>query len=376
MEMEMELGTFPLPELGQTSMNLSSLFDSADIYTPTFADQLPAFPMIDDHQFQSNDMSHFGSDSFSTNSTDSFLLDFHDFHHLIPFDTCISSGAMPAIAPSEIEKDECDQFLNDDLLGLVAPIESEESFIDHILASASTSTTTNSSEMDVNPAALETDATTMRMVLPQNQEYEEEEESDEDPKPSTLNCKNLYSERNRRKRLSQQLLALRSLVPNITKMDKRSVLVDALAYLRGIQEETVRIETELKEGPSFYHDKSSNSNDNNTLGSTLPPQITLTPKSRKTKAQILEIDTERIEDRRFVVKITCKGGPGVGGEVLRVIESLGFEITYIALEQIKPMHVLTTVFIRARKQGRMTEEKLKDSITSMALRSGLMFQNP
>ena len=47
-----------------------------------------------------------------------------------------------------------------------------------------------------------------------------------------------------------------------------------------------------------------------------------------------------------MVKITCKGGAGVGAEVLRVIESLGFEITYTALEHIKPLHVLTTVFIR------------------------------
>lgn len=46
------------------------------------------------------------------------------------------------------------------------------------------------------------------------------------------------------------------------------------------------------------------------------------------------------------MKITSKGGAGVGGEVLRVIESLGFEITYTALDQIKPMHLLTTVFIR------------------------------
>ncbi|KAL5976840.1 hypothetical protein ACLOJK_021174 [Asimina triloba] len=64
------------------------------------------------------------------------------------------------------------------------------------------------------------------------------------------------------------------------------------------------------------------------------------------------IDAEKIEERRFVIKITCKGGGGIGGEVLRVIESLGLEITYVALEQIKPLHVLTTVFVRVIKLDR------------------------
>ena len=59
----------------------------------------------------------------------------------------------------------------------------------------------------------------------------------------------------------------------------------------------------------------------------------------------MQIDTEKIEDKRFVVKITCKGA-NVGGDVLRVIESVGFEITYAALDQIKPQHILTTIFIR------------------------------
>ncbi|KAK9138026.1 hypothetical protein Sjap_008620 [Stephania japonica] len=170
---------------------------------------------------------------------------------------------------------------------------------------------------------------------------------------ANLNCKNLVSERNRRKRLSQQLLALRALVPNITKMDKRSVLVDALNYLRSIQEETSRLVKELKQLDSA--------------------SIGIETKKDHNGSQI---ETEKIEDRRFVVKMSCKGGGiGVGGDVLHVFESLGFEITYSTMQRLKPNETNAEMFIRVRKPvGKMTEEKLKESITSMALRMGLTLQ--
>lgn len=61
---------------------------------------------------------------------------------------------------------------------------------------------------------------------------------------------------------------------------------------------------------------------------------------------IMQIETEKIEERRFIVKMTCKGGAGVGGEVLHMIESMGLEITYVGLEQIEAQLYVTTVFIR------------------------------
>ncbi|KAI3980335.1 hypothetical protein MKX01_003874 [Papaver californicum] len=59
---------------------------------------------------------------------------------------------------------------------------------------------------------------------------------------------NLVSERNRRKRLNQQLFTLRGLVPCITRMDKRSVLVDALAFLQDILHQT---QTEIEDRNSI-----------------------------------------------------------------------------------------------------------------------------
>ncbi|XXG56699.1 hypothetical protein AAC387_Pa03g4045 [Persea americana] len=397
--METELGPYELSQTPTSTKmscaDISSWLENDDIYTPTFPQELLDMHMIDDSFLQFG-QSDFETDHFSLNpphddgNDDSFLLHLSNFHAEPTTESVLCNSLLAGISVAEeptsnsaalIEGDDSDCFFKDELC-LIAPGERQESFFDYVLGSTSTPATTSSSV--ANPLMWET--TNVGRSHSQEDE-EEEEETDDDRKPGALNCKNLVSERNRRKRLSQQLLSLRALVPNITKMDKRSVLVDALAYLKRIHEETARIQTELKErssssSSSFRYNHSSlqppplyqkNSE-------TLVPSHTLAPlpprKSSKVKAHILEIDAEKIEERRFVVKITCKGGAGVGAEVLRVIESLGFEITYTALEHIKPLHVLTTVFIRVRKRGQMTEEKLKDSITSAALKSGLKLQNP
>ncbi|PIA64693.1 hypothetical protein AQUCO_00100269v1 [Aquilegia coerulea] len=275
-----------------------------------------------------------------------------------------------------VEPDVRDTFLNGSEFGLISPTDLSPDINNNINDNQFCETMISGL---MNPLGnVEISEPMITMTNATDEDGTDDDEDRANCKQGTLNSKNMVSERNRRKRLSKQLLSLRALVPNITKMDKRSVLVDALSYLRKIHEEIELLQKEIKEhqtGPKL-NDFRETSQDApfGTLG--IPHTASASVTYRIPKAHITEIDIEKIEDKRFIVKITCEGGVGVRSDVLRVFESLDFEITYAALQQLQPQVFLVTIFVRVKKQWKMTEQKLKYSITSMASRTGLTLSNP
>ncbi|KAK1394661.1 Transcription factor bHLH25 [Heracleum sosnowskyi] len=56
----------------------------------------------------------------------------------------------------------------------------------------------------------------------------------------------IMAERKRRKKLSQRFIALSALVPGLKKMDKASVLGDAIKYLKQFQEKVKTVEEQTR----------------------------------------------------------------------------------------------------------------------------------
>ncbi|KAG8634416.1 hypothetical protein MANES_17G030700v8 [Manihot esculenta] len=59
--------------------------------------------------------------------------------------------------------------------------------------------------------------------------------------------KNLHAERRRRQKLGDSLLALRSLVPIITNMNKAAIIVDAITYIKELQQNVKLLSDQLLE---------------------------------------------------------------------------------------------------------------------------------
>ncbi|MCL7031478.1 hypothetical protein MKW94_026298 [Papaver nudicaule] len=223
-----------------------------------------------------------------------------------------------------------------------------------------------------------------------NEEDIEEEEGvlvateaadDDDIGDDEISSKNLKSERMRRKRLNQQYFTLRSLVPNITKMDKRTVLVDALAYLQDILHQTqIEIENQNKISSSLSpNNKSSLANEeidpplhnqnevvvlpveNNAINvsgnddgqvqplfHTLLVEPAVPPYERcAIFPAIVMMEAEKLDEERYMLKIVYNKALGTMGLVQRSVEMLkGFDCINVSLSVYDQQHLQSSNILR------------------------------
>ncbi|MFS7944550.1 putative transcription factor bHLH family [Helianthus anomalus] len=181
--------------------------------------------------------------------------------------------------------------------------------------------------------------------------------SSPDGTQSAAASKNIMSERNRRKKLNDRLFALRAVVPNISKMDKASIIKDAIDYIQTLHEQEQMIKLELDELESRKMEPETLDMCQETemfmsmeRSKRIRPDQVFDPSgSWMYPIEILELNVEYVGEKIVLVNLKCNKRRDTIVKLCEVFETLKLNIVTATISAF-PERLLNTLFIQAEKE--------------------------
>ncbi|KAI4383777.1 hypothetical protein MLD38_009577 [Melastoma candidum] len=134
----------------------------------------------------------------------------------------------------------------------------------------------------------------------------------------------LVSERRRRCRMKVKLYALRSLVPNITKMDKVSIVGDAVFYVEELQFQVRRLKDDIERLESTFRGAKRSS------GSVIqgkPKRVRVPSDDQTLSGKLSQIDVLEVCERTYNVRVVREAGDSVAASLYCALKAItGFKM--------------------------------------------------
>ncbi|KAM7481740.1 hypothetical protein LguiB_006323 [Lonicera macranthoides] len=202
--------------------------------------------------------------------------------------------------------------------------------------------------------------------------------------------KNIVSERNRRKKLNERLFALRAVVPNISKMDKASIIKDAIDYIQELHDQERRIKDEIVELESGkmkksmvlgfdhddtdddhhhqqqkYEDNTSNFSSSRSKKKRFGQCYDSGGGSRSSPIEILELRVSYMGEKTVVVSLTCSKRRDTMVKLCQAFETLNLKIITANITAFSG-RLSKTLFIEADEEEKeFLKKKIQTAIATL-----------
>nr|XP_024366771.1 transcription factor ABORTED MICROSPORES-like isoform X2 [Physcomitrium patens]XP_024366772.1 transcription factor ABORTED MICROSPORES-like isoform X2 [Physcomitrium patens] len=200
--------------------------------------------------------------------------------------------------------------------------------------------------------------------------------------------KNLVAERKRRKKLNERLYSLRALVPKITKMDRASILGDAIEYVKELQQQVKELQEELLDSKEndmgtagLGFEEAAVAAEEANLGGAIDigrcsgkvdsQAVTIEVIDRKGDHELtqpMQVEVSKMDGRLFSLRIFCEKRPGVFVKLMQALDVLGLSVVHANITTFRGL-VLNVFNAEVRDKELVGVEQMRDTLFEMASQS-------